>query len=142
MPSGHARFLADKSAFARQHHSAVAAVLGPLVRAGQVARCGILELEILFSARDAKDIELTQCDLSQALPPAETTQQDFERAADVMQLLARNGLHRSVPLPDLLLAAVAERHGLTILHYDADFDHVAKMTGQTAEWVVPRGSVP
>jgi predicted nucleic acid-binding protein len=29
---------------------------------------------------------------------------------------------RSVPLPDLLIAAVAERHRVTILHYDADYD--------------------
>jgi hypothetical protein len=132
----------DKSAFARLHHGPVAAVLQPLIRAGHVARCGILELEILFSARNAEDIELTRCDLSDALPLAETTQTDFDRAAEVMQLLSRNGLHRSVPVPDLVLAAVAERHGLTILHYDADFDHIAKMTGQSAEWVLPRGSVP
>jgi predicted nucleic acid-binding protein len=113
-----------------------------LIRAGDVARCGVLELEILFSARDAEDIELTRCDLEQALPLADTSQADFDRAAEVMQLLARAGLHRSVPLPDLVLAAVAERHGLTVLHYDADFDHVAKVTSQRVEWVVPRGSVP
>jgi predicted nucleic acid-binding protein len=132
----------DKSAFARLHHQVIATVLNPLIRAGHVARCGIFELEVLFSARSAQDIELTRNDLSQALPLAETTQHDFERAAAVMQLLAENGLHRSVPVPDLVLAAVAERHGLTILHYDADFDHIAEMTGQTAHWVLPRGSVP
>jgi predicted nucleic acid-binding protein len=116
--------------------------VGPLIRAGDVARCGILDLEILFSARGAEDVELTRCDLEQALPLAGTSQADFDRAAEVMLLLARMGLHRSVPLPDLLLAAVAERHGLTVLHYDADFDHVATVTGQETEWVVPRGSVP
>jgi predicted nucleic acid-binding protein len=40
-----------------------------------------------------------------------------------------------------VLAAVAERHGLTVLHYDADFDHVALVTGQGVQWIVPRGSV-
>jgi predicted nucleic acid-binding protein len=97
---------------------------------------------VLFSARDAEDVELTRCDLEEALPLADTSQPDFDRAAEVMQLLARKGLHRSVPLPDLILAAVAERHGLTVLHYDADFDHVGGVTGQLVEWVVPRGSVP
>jgi len=120
----------------------VGAVLAPLIRAGEVARCGIFELEILFSARDAEDMELTRCDLEQALPLADTNQVDFDRASSVMELLSRNGLHRGVPLPDLILAAVAERHGLTVLHYDADFDRVAAVTGQSTRWVVPMGSVP
>jgi predicted nucleic acid-binding protein len=46
-----------------------------------------------------------------------------------------------VSLPDLLLAAVAERRGVTLLHYDADFDLVAEITGQAARWIVPRGSL-
>jgi hypothetical protein len=28
-----------------------------------------------------------------------------------------------------------------VLHYDADFDRIADVTGQTSEWVVPKGSV-
>ena len=56
--------------------------------------------------------------------------------------LAQQGRHRSVGLPDLLISAVAERAGLTILHYDADYDSVAGVTGQPTQWVVPRGSVP
>ena len=45
-------------------------------------------------------------------------------------------------IPDLLIAAVAERNALTVLHYDKDFDLIAKVTGQSMEWVVPAGSVP
>jgi hypothetical protein len=30
---------------------------------------------------------------------------------------------------------------LSVLHYDADFELVAGITGRLAEWVVPRGSV-
>jgi Arc/MetJ family transcription regulator len=37
--------------------------------------------------------------------------------------------------------SAAEVAGLTVLHYDADFDRVARITGQPVEWVVPRGSV-
>jgi predicted nucleic acid-binding protein len=43
-----------------------------------------------------------------------------------------------VPLPDLLVAACAERAGLTVLHYDADYDRIAKLTGQRVQWIVPR----
>jgi predicted nucleic acid-binding protein len=49
---------------------------------------------------------------------------------------------RSVGLPDLLVAAVTERERVTVLHYDADYEIVAGVTGQQVEWVVPRGSVP
>ena len=49
---------------------------------------------------------------------------------------------RSVGLPDLLVAAVAEREHVTVLHYDADCDLVAQVTGQPLRWVVPRAAVP
>jgi predicted nucleic acid-binding protein len=54
--------------------------------------------------------------------------------------LARSGQHR-VPIPDLIIAAAAEAAGLTLLHYDHDFDRIADVTQQPAEWVVQRGSV-
>jgi len=39
-------------------------------------------------------------------------------------------------------SAAAEAAGLTVLHYDHDFDLIAEVTGQPVEWVVPRGTVP
>jgi len=49
---------------------------------------------------------------------------------EVQQLLADNGLHRGPSIPDLLVAAVAEIAGLTVLHVDADFETIADLTGQ------------
>jgi predicted nucleic acid-binding protein len=46
-----------------------------------------------------------------------------------------------VKLPDLLIAATAERHGLVIIHYDADYDLITDVTDQACEWVVPQGSI-
>ena len=59
-----------------------------------------------------------------------------------MEALALRGQHRAVGLPDLLIAAVAERAQVTVLHYDADYDLVAAVTGQSTQWVIPRASVP
>ena len=56
--------------------------------------------------------------------------------------LVERGQHRSVGVADLLLAATAEIERLTVLHYDADFDLIAEITGQPTEWIVPRGSIP
>jgi predicted nucleic acid-binding protein len=106
-----------------------------------VAVSGVLELEVLYSARGHADFVATRQEL-RGYPRLEIEESDFERAADVLELLARRGRHRSAGLPDLLQAAVAERHGVTLLHYDADFDFIGAATGQAVEWVVPRGSVP
>jgi predicted nucleic acid-binding protein len=56
--------------------------------------------------------------------------------------LASASQHRAAAIPDLLIAAVAERHQVTVLHYDHDFEHIAAITGQRVQWVVPPGTVP
>jgi predicted nucleic acid-binding protein len=48
---------------------------------------------------------------------------------------------RGRKVPDLLIAAAAEVEGLSVLHYDADFDRIGVVTGQRSEWVVPAGSI-
>jgi hypothetical protein len=77
-----------------------------------------------------------------ALPSVAMTQEDFDRAADVMERLSTRGRHRAAGIPDLLIAAAAERSGLCVLHYDQDFEVIGAVTRQRIEWVVPRGSVP
>jgi predicted nucleic acid-binding protein len=136
------RFIADKSALARLRYPAVSAVLSPLILAGEVATCGIIELEVLYSTRSPGDLVRTRANRLRAFPLVPMLQLDFDRGVEVMEELARRGLHRAVGLPDLLIAALAERARLTVLHYDADYDLVAAVTGQPTEWVVPRGSVP
>jgi hypothetical protein len=46
---------------------------------------------------------------------------------------------RAVGFPDLLIAAVAEREQVTLLHYDSDYDLIAQVTAQPMQWVVPCG---
>ncbi len=48
--------------------------------------------------------------------------------------------HRSVSIPDLIVAATAERNSLTVLRYDADYDRISAITGQPAQWIVECGS--
>jgi len=70
----------------------------------------------------------------------ETTADHLRRARQVQRMLAAKH-QRGRKVPDLLIAAAAESRGLTVLHYDADFDLIASVTGQSCEWVVPAGSV-
>jgi predicted nucleic acid-binding protein len=53
--------------------------------------------------------------------------------------LWRRGRVRAVGFPDLLIAAIAEREHVTLLHYDSDYNFIA-VTGQQMLWVVPRGT--
>jgi predicted nucleic acid-binding protein len=69
------------------------------------------------------------------------TPRSERRAIEVQRMLMDDGQHRGVKIPDLLVAAIAETEGLTVLHYDADFDRIAAVTGQPSEWIVPKGSV-
>jgi predicted nucleic acid-binding protein len=78
-------------------------------------------------------------DLS-VLDLVETTVDHVRRARQVQRLLASRS-QRGRKVPDLLIAAAAEEAGLVLLHYDADFDHIARVTGQICEWVVPSGSI-
>ena len=136
-----ATHLVDKSALARLKHPAVSAVLSPLLASGGVASCGILVLEVLYSARNYTDFVNTRRRLG-GFPYVPVLEADVARATDVLQELCSRGQHRSARLPDLLLAAAAERASLIVLHYDADFDIIAAVTGQPTQWVVARGSVP
>ena len=134
-------FLADKSALTRADtRPEVRSVVEPMLIAGRIATCGIVDLELLFSARSPADYA-TLADLLRSLPRIPIAEAVFDRALAVQGLLARRSQHRSVPLPDLLVAAAAELAGLTVLHYDADYDRIAECTGQPVQWVVPRGTV-
>ena len=136
-----ARYLVDTSAYARMRIAEVQVILAPLIELGEVATCGMITLEILYSARSSADLEAVRSELRFALTNVPVQDTDFERAIEVMADLAAHGQHRAAKLPDLLIATVAERAGLTVLHYDEDFDRIAMVTGQPMQWVVPRGSV-
>jgi predicted nucleic acid-binding protein len=133
--------LIDNSALARANKPPVAAVLEPKVLEGLIAMCSITALEQLFSVRSGKEHRERRADSDLRYTRVAIDQPTLDRAIEVQGLLAERGQHRGASLPDLMVAAAAERAGLTVLHYDADFDLIATVTGQPVEWVVPRGSV-
>lgn len=134
-------FLADKSALTqRDTRPEVRKVLEPLLVAGEIATCGIVDLELLFSARDRATYR-SLVEALRGMPRVALSEASVSRALEVQAMLAERSQHRAVPLPDLLVAACAEGAGLAVLHHDADFDRIAELTGQATQWIVPRGSV-
>jgi predicted nucleic acid-binding protein len=137
-----ASHLADTSALARLHRPAVAAALGPLIEAGLVATCGLVEFEVSWATRNGAELDTVRADRVAGYEWLATDDEDWHRALDVQAELWRSGRVRAVGFPDLLIAAVAEREQVTLLHYDADYDRIAEVTRQPMQWVVPRGTVP
>ena len=136
-----ATYLADKSALTRRTtRPEVRAVIEPLLLAGRIATCGIIDLELLYSA-PSKKIYNELADALRGMPRVALDDSVLDRALEIQARLAAKSQHRAVPLPDMLIAACAEANQLIVLHYDADFDRIAKITGQPTQWVVPRGSV-
>jgi len=138
--AGVSRYLVDKSALARMIHERVRQRLAPIIEAGDAATCSVIDLEVLFSARNHEDHERMRERRLLAYERIPLTQEVFDRAVEVQGALARRGHHR-LPIPDLIVAATAESAGLIVLHYNADFERIAEVTGQPTEWVVSRGSL-
>ena len=135
-----ARYLGDTSALARLHRPVVDSALSPLIEAGQVATCGMVELELLYSSRSPDDYARRRQQLRDGFESLPMPDEIWRRALHVQEELARTSAHRGAALPDLLIAATAERHGVTVLHYDRDYDLIASVTGQPMRWIAPRGT--
>lgn len=118
----------------------VRARLAPIIEAGEAATCAVVDLEVLYSVRNHAEHARVRHRRSLAYDRVPIDDATLDRAIDVQGLLARKGRHR-LPIPDLIIAAAAERAGLVVLHYDRDFELIAHLTGQATEWVVPRGSI-
>jgi hypothetical protein len=131
-------FLLDTSVLTRLAVPSVRRRLEELDRDG-LACTSLTELEIGFSARNADEWDRLVGAL-EAFRRLDVEPRHLDRAGQVQRALAADG-RRGRKVPDLLIAAVAEAATLTVLHYDADFDHIAAVTGQLVQWVVERGSI-
>ena len=131
--------LVDSSVLTRLGQEPVRAALEPLAERGLLARATISDLEIGFSARSASEWDRLVGALD-VFAPIDPAAEHVRRARQVQRLLAAKH-QRGRKVPDLLIAAAAEAHDLAVLHYDSDFDLIARVTGQTCDWVVPAGTV-
>ena len=133
------RYLIDKSALARWTKPRVREALKPLHERYLLAVCQPTEYEMIHSARDSAEATRISTWLH-AFDYLRTDDGCFTRALEVQRHALNAGFHRALSLPDLLIAATAEQNRVTVLHYDGDFDMIASLTGQPAQWVAPPGS--
>jgi predicted nucleic acid-binding protein len=118
-----------------------AAEIADAIEAGRIATCLPFLLEAGYSARSARGHDELVGQLS-ALPHFAIDDEVERRAREAQRQLAKVGHHRLPPV-DLLLAAVADRHDLGVLHYDGDYDVIADRTELDFEsvWLAPRGTI-
>jgi hypothetical protein len=131
--------LVGTSVISRLGRAEVRAVVEPHAQAGRLGRAGIADLEVGYGSRNAAECDQDMADLS-AFELVETTADHLRRARQVQRLLASVS-QRGRKVPDLLVAAAAEGASLTLLHFDHDFDLIARVTGQRCQWVVPAGAI-
>lgn len=129
-----AGWLIDKSALVRIGESKAVAKWAQRIQSGLVHMSSITRLEVAYSARSAGDLQksfstppLTHLRIEPLSPAIE------ERAWEIIQHLAKRGQHRAPSIPDLLIAATAEKCDLVLLHVDKDFELIAKFTKQRIE---------
>jgi predicted nucleic acid-binding protein len=65
----------------------------------------------------------------------------WKRARELQSLLSVNGDHRRVPTVDLLIGAAAERADVPLVHYDRDYERLARVSGLQHHWLVPDGAL-
>lgn len=134
--------LADTSVLILSRRSrAVGDWFAARLNADAFAICDMVALEYLMGARTGRDYDELQEALT-AMRWVAIEAMDWTRAREVHRALAQQtvGGQRAVKIPDLLIAAAAERVDMNLVHYDEDYDRIAAVTGQATSWVVPRGS--
>lgn len=140
-PSAGTLYLIDTSAFARITVPSVRKVIAGLIAEGVAATCVTVDLEAGYSGRTADDVRTIAENRRTLYRNLPITEQIADQARQVQLRMAARGQHRAAGIVDVLTAAVAEHHGAVILHYDADFEHIAAVTGQQQLWIAPRGTL-
>lgn len=136
-------WVADTSAWARASAPRVAHAWSKAARAGDLAACPIVTLELLFDARDGPQVARVAAALG-GLAQAPVTRAVTDAAIGAVCELATSGSagsHR-VRVADALIAAAAAERGFGVLHYDHHFDRLATVLGFASQWIAPPGSVP
>jgi predicted nucleic acid-binding protein len=111
----------------RDRDSQASQALDELVRAGDVALAEPVLMELLAGVRGTAE-HSTIRRLSGTYPIFRTEDlDDWESAAEIFRVCRRKGVTITSQL-DCLIAAVAIREGIPVLHADRDFDEIAKHT--------------
>jgi len=135
--------LFDTSVWVRRRHPRVETWFRERLLDGELAICEMVALEILGGAPNRTWYDEVH-GLLDGVPWVRMGSAEWQRALEVQGLLERQlgtNARRGVKHADLLIAAAAEVQGLSLVHYDQDYDVIQSVTGQQMSWVSARGSL-
>lgn len=121
--------LADTSVWAQADRPLVGAALGEAAEQGTLTTVLPVTLELLRSARDARDFAVLAGEID-ALHDVPLSEEIGMRARRVQGVLATRGHHRGPSPTDLVAAAAAEAVGAELWHCDRHYELIAAVTGQ------------
>lgn len=110
------------------------------VASGLVLVCDLVVIELTRLAPNAARAR----EVAERLGAFESIPMPATLWSDVRELqlaLAADGDHRRVPPADLLLAAAARHAGVTVVHYDRDYERIAAASDLQHAWLVPDGAL-
>ena len=98
-----------------------------------IGSCYPQRIEFLFTARNGAEYdEITEM-FGDLYPDVSVPKNAGRWIASVQHHMAQAGEHRSASAVDLMIAATAAHHGLTVLHNDADYRVVARHAADFSE---------
>lgn len=98
------------------------------VDAEAIGSCYPQRTEFLYTARNPAEYEEITEMFGDLYPDVSVPKNAGRWIASVQHHMAQAGEHRSASAIDLMIAATAAHHGLTVLHDDADYRTVARHT--------------
>jgi len=136
-----AGWLLDTSALEQAHHPEVTRLLEPLLRSGLLHSSPLLDLEALATAGSADSYRALAAERRAAYRPAALDPKVTARALALQALLSRRGRYRAVDPRDLVVAATALEHNLSVLHYRRVFELLSDLCGLHQQAVAPLGTL-
>lgn len=130
-------FLVDTSALVRiESDDALRLAWQEVIAEGDCYSCAPQRTEYLYSARSFADYEFRSNALIEVYPDAPVPKRVWHWVSSVQFQMAKRGEHRSAGVVDLLIAATAAHHGLTVVHDDRDFVAIAAAAADLSEMKV------
>jgi predicted nucleic acid-binding protein len=126
--------LVDTSAwvdYLRRSKNATSAAVRQLIDVGEAATTDVVIMEVLAGSTDPDQITSWERALDYAELLEQVPREDAETAAHLYRACRRAG-ESPRQLTDCLIAAVALRNGVPVLHRDRDYDVIARHTGLEA----------
>lgn len=135
--------LLDNSVWQRQNQPAVRSATDRLLTShspGAILTCPPVVAEMGFSARSGADHDAVRRFLAE-FPECEA-HPTAALVLDIQNDLFNHGYFRAVGVIDTLIAAYAIVNDATVVHYDQDFELVARVRDDfRQQWIAERGSL-